>query len=208
LSQTSAPWTIGLLAVSTILAFVIGSVLGALLAWPNTSRLFNILVPLLMTLSAIPYYLLGLVLLYVLAFRLPIFPSFGGYTPGSLPGVNLRFFVDAVGHAFLPALSIILASLGFWALGMRAMMVSMQGEDSMIFAEAKGLKDSTLFVRYAMRNALLVDNVLVEATASHYGDRDDLIIQCTEMTTDAEMDALVAAIESIAASVRETVSAR
>jgi hypothetical protein len=61
---------------------------------------------------------------------------------------------------------------------------------------------------YAMRNALLVDNVLVEATASHYGDRDDLIIQCTEMTTDAEMDALVAAIESIAASVRETVSAR
>src|SRR5712691_8362900 len=61
---------------------------------------------------------------------------------------------------------------------------------------------------YAMRNALLVDNVLVEATAAHYGDRDDLIIQCTEMTTDAEMDALVAAIESIAASVRETVTAR
>ena len=61
---------------------------------------------------------------------------------------------------------------------------------------------------YAMRNALLVDNVLVEATAAHYGDRDDLIIQCTEMTTDAEMDSLVAAIESIAASVRETVTAR
>ena len=53
-----------------------------------------------------------------------------------------------------------------------------------------------------------MDDVLVEATAAHYGDRDDLIIQCTEMTTDAEMDALVAAIESIAASVRETVTAR
>src|SRR5436190_1361498 len=61
---------------------------------------------------------------------------------------------------------------------------------------------------YALRNALLVDNVLVEATAAHYGDRDDLIIQCTEMTTDAEMDALVAAIESVAAGVRETVTAR
>ena len=61
---------------------------------------------------------------------------------------------------------------------------------------------------YAMRNALLVDNVLVEGTAAHYGDRDDLIIQCTEMTTDAEMDSLVAAIESIAAGVRETVTAR
>jgi len=61
---------------------------------------------------------------------------------------------------------------------------------------------------HALRNALLVDNVLVEATAGHYGDRDDLIIQCTEMTTDAEMDALVTAIEGIAASVRETVTAR
>jgi hypothetical protein len=59
-----------------------------------------------------------------------------------------------------------------------------------------------------MRNALLVDNVLVEGSSMHYGDRDDLIIQCTEMTTEAEMDALVAAIESIAASLRETVSAR
>ncbi|HEV8534981.1 MAG TPA: aminomethyl-transferring glycine dehydrogenase subunit GcvPA [Candidatus Limnocylindria bacterium] len=61
---------------------------------------------------------------------------------------------------------------------------------------------------YAMRNALLVDDILVEATTPHYGDRDDLIIQCTEMTTDAEMDALVAAIESIAARARETVVAR
>jgi glycine dehydrogenase subunit 1 len=60
----------------------------------------------------------------------------------------------------------------------------------------------------AMRKALLVDNILVEATASHYGDRDDLIIQCTEMTTDAETDALVAGVESIAAGVREAVTAR
>jgi glycine dehydrogenase subunit 1 len=60
---------------------------------------------------------------------------------------------------------------------------------------------------YAMRNALLVDNVLVEASSAHYGDRDDLIIQCTEMTTDAEMDALIAAIEGVVARARETVPA-
>ena len=55
----AAPWTIGLLAVSTILAFLIGSLLGALLAWPRTSRCSRVFVPVLMTLSAIPYYLLG-----------------------------------------------------------------------------------------------------------------------------------------------------
>jgi peptide/nickel transport system permease protein len=149
------PWTIILLGTTTTIAFFLGSFLGAVLAWPRSPRLLQYLLPPLLTLSAIPYYLLGLVLLYVLAFRLPIFPSFGGYTPGSLPAFNVKFFVDAVEHAFLPAMSIILASLGFWALGMRAMMVTMQGEDLMIFAEAKGLKDGTLFFRYAIRNALL-----------------------------------------------------
>jgi peptide/nickel transport system permease protein len=149
------PWTIALLGTTTAIAFVVGSFLGAILAWPRSPRFLQYLLPPLLTLSAIPYYLLGLVLLYILAFRLPLFPSFGGYTPGTLPTMQFAFFVDAASHAALPALSIVLAALGFWALGMRAMMVMLQGEDSMIFAEAKGLKDSTLFMRYAVRNALL-----------------------------------------------------
>lgn len=149
------PWTITLLLTTTLLAFALGSLLGALLAWPRSPRALQYLLPPLLTLSAIPYYLLGLVLLYALAFRIPIFPSFGGYTPGNLPSLSTGFLLDATEHAILPALSIILAAIGFWALGMRAMMVNVQGEDSMIFAEAKGLKDRTLFMRYAVRTALL-----------------------------------------------------
>ncbi|MBM3188459.1 MAG: ABC transporter permease, partial [Chloroflexi bacterium] len=55
----------------------------------------------------------------------------------------------------LPAISMILAGLGGWALGMRGMMVTVQGEDYMVLAEAKGLKRVRLFFRYGMRNALL-----------------------------------------------------
>jgi peptide/nickel transport system permease protein len=149
------PWTIALLGTTTVIAFVLGTFLGAILAWPRSPPFLQYLLPPLLTLSAVPYYLLGLVLLYLLAFRLPLFPSFGGYTPGLLPEMNLSFLIDAAGHAALPALSIIVAALGFWALGMRAMMVTMQGEDSMIFGEAKGLKNRTLFLHYAVRNALL-----------------------------------------------------
>src|ERR1700716_1230313 len=58
-------------------------------------------------------------------------------------------------HSILPALSIILASIGFWTLGMRGVMISTRGEDYLLFAEAKGLRRSTVFVRYAIRNALL-----------------------------------------------------
>lgn len=69
--------------------------------------------------------------------------------------MNWNFAMDVAYHAVLPALSIILAQIGGWALGMRAMMVTTRGEDYMIFAEAKGVSDRTLFMRYALRNAIL-----------------------------------------------------
>jgi peptide/nickel transport system permease protein len=58
-------------------------------------------------------------------------------------------------HSVLPALSILLSSIGFWSLGMRGMMVTVEGEDYMTFAEAAGMKGRTLFFTYALRNALL-----------------------------------------------------
>lgn len=150
------PWTIGLLTVTTLLAFALGTFLGALLAWPRAPRvLADVLLPPLLTLSAIPYYLLGLVLLWVFAFQSKLFPIFGAYTPGTIPEFTLAFWLDVAHHAVLPALSIILAAVGFWALGMRAMMITTQGEDFMTFAEAKGLRGPTLFFRYAIRNAML-----------------------------------------------------
>ena len=75
--------------------------------------------------SVVPYYLFGLILVYLFAFQLRIFPMSGSYQLGqSVTSFSLGFVADAVYHSILPALSIILASLGFWALGMRAMMVS------------------------------------------------------------------------------------
>jgi peptide/nickel transport system permease protein len=58
-------------------------------------------------------------------------------------------------HSILPALSIILAAVGSWAIGIRGMMISTVGEDYMTFAEARGLRNRTIFGRYALRNAML-----------------------------------------------------
>ena len=149
------PWTIGLLLTTTILGFVIGTLAGALLAWHRSPRFIQYLFPPLLTLSAIPFFLLGLVLIYLFAFRVHWFPLFGGYSPGTFPAFSLNFALDVFKHSVLPALSILLASLGFWALGMRGMMVTIEGEDYMTFAESTGLKDRTLFFTFALRNALL-----------------------------------------------------
>jgi len=152
---TAIPWTVGLLLTATLLAFLIGTVLGALLAWPRSPKWLRYLMPPLLTFSAIPFFLLGLLLLYVFSFKLHWFPLFGGYTPGTFPGWNLDFALDVLRHSILPALSILLAQIGFWAIGMRGMMVTAEGEDYMIFGEASGLRGRTLFTHYAMRNALL-----------------------------------------------------
>jgi peptide/nickel transport system permease protein len=151
----SLPWTIGLLLTTTVLAFVIGTLAGALLAWPRSPRFLQYLFPPLLTLSAIPFFLLGLVLIYLFAFQWRLLPLFGGYTPGTFPALSMSFALDVVKHSVLPGLSILLASLGFWALGMRGMMVTVEGEDYMTFAEAAGFKDRTLFFSYGLRNALL-----------------------------------------------------
>lgn len=151
----SMPWTIGLLTTSTVIAVTVGTLLGGLLAWPRAPRFIQYLLPPLFMFSVIPYYLFGLILVYLLAFQLRIFPMSGSSNYGVVASFSPAFIADVVYHSILPALSIILASLGFWALGMRAMMVSIAGEDYMLFADAKGLTAKSIFLRYAMRNALL-----------------------------------------------------
>ncbi len=113
------PWTISLLTVATLFAFGLGTLLGALIAWPKAPGFLQFLIAPLLTLSAVPYYLLGLILVYFLAFTWRLFPLSGGYTLGAIPKFNLSFLVDAANHSVLPALSIVLSSLGTWALGMR-----------------------------------------------------------------------------------------
>jgi peptide/nickel transport system permease protein len=155
LIASALPWTIGLLTVTTLLAFAIGSIFGALLVWPQTPRLMRSLIAPLMLLSAIPYYLLALALSFFLAFKFGLFPATDATSPGTSAAWSLSSAVDILDHAVLPALSIMLASIGFWMLGMRGLMVTNIGSDHMLLAEAKGLSSRTLFLRHGLRPSIL-----------------------------------------------------
>src|ERR1700722_16385037 len=149
------PWTIGLLGVTTLLSFGIGTFLGALLAWPGAPHWLRYLMPPLWALHAIPFFLLGLILMYLLALQVQLLPIFGGYSAGTIPSLSVGFVLDVLAHALLPAMSIVLVATGGGALGRGGMMVTTMGEDYVTFAEAKGLKSSTVFLRYCLRNAIL-----------------------------------------------------
>ncbi len=149
------PWTIALLTVATVISFLLGTLVGSLLAWRKTPGLLKVLLPLTLTFTAIPFYILGIVLIYLLAFGLGWFPIAGAYDLGTDPGFTWAFIWSVIEHGTLPALSIVIASMGFWALGMRGMMVTVAGEDYLTLARAKGLHPLRILFRYEIRNAIL-----------------------------------------------------
>ncbi|MFN8493959.1 MAG: ABC transporter permease [Caldilineaceae bacterium] len=149
------PWTLGLLLIAVIISFMIGNTIGAVLAWRRTPEWVKQLLPITMTFTSIPFFMLAILLVYVFAFGLHWFPSSGGHESGVDPSWSWRFISSVVYHGTLPALSIVLANMGFWALGMRGMMVTTDGEDYMVLAEAKGLQPQRVFWLYGVRNSLL-----------------------------------------------------
>jgi peptide/nickel transport system permease protein len=149
------PWTIGLLAVTTLIAFGLGTFLGALLAWRGTPGILRRTLPLLMLVAAVPYYLLAVLLLAVFAFGLHLFPVAGTAPIGGLGATGLTRVGEIVRSSFLPALSLVLGGLGGWMLGMRGLMIGVLESDYLMLAEAKGLSSRRVLFRYAIRNAIL-----------------------------------------------------
>jgi peptide/nickel transport system permease protein len=149
------PWTAGLLILATLISFVLGNIIGALLAWRTTPTLLRLFLPLTLTFACIPFYILGILLIFIFGFELPLFPISGGYDLSAAVGLNWAFIGSVIQHGTLPALSIVIASMGYWALGMRGMMITVQGEDYLILARAKGLSRARVLFHYAVRNAIL-----------------------------------------------------
>lgn len=151
----SLPWTLGLLTLTVVTTFLIGNSLGALLAWSKTPRWLRALLPASMVFTSVPSILVALVLLTIFASTLGWFPITGAYARDVEPGLNLPFIASVIHHGMLPALSIVLVSFGYWALSMRGMMITIQGEDYTTLAQAKGLPPLFVLYRYMARNAIL-----------------------------------------------------
>lgn len=149
------PWTVGLLLIAITITFLVGNFLGAIMVWRQTPRLFKILIPIGMTFTALPAILAAIFLMYIFAFLLTWFPLIHSYGDGMVPGFNMPFIISVIQHGTLPALSIVIVSFGYWALGMRGMMITVEGEDYMQLARAKGLRPFYLLYRYMVRNAIL-----------------------------------------------------
>lgn len=153
--RQALPWTLLLVGVTTILAFGIGSLLGVYAGWRRGKTADSTVTIGATFFAAFPPFWLGLLLLYLLAFRFGVFPLKGGYNEGATPSFTWPFLRDAIVHSILPAATLAITTLSGWVFGMRNNMINTLGEDYVTFAEANGLRSRTVALLYAARNALL-----------------------------------------------------
>src|SRR5215471_11068385 len=150
------PWTLGLVGVATVLAFLLGSLIGVLAGWRRGGMLDSVLPSVFVVTSALPYFWVGLLLILVfnvwLHGALP--PDFN-YDPGLTPSWSGVFIGNVLWHAILPALAILITSIGGWILTMRNNMITTVAEDYVRMGRAKGLPNRKIMYGYGARNAFL-----------------------------------------------------
>jgi peptide/nickel transport system permease protein len=153
LGQT-LPWTLILVGTATLIAFALGTLLGIVAAWRREGWLDRSL-PAFTFLQATPYFFLALIAIQLFALKWRIFPFGQGYALGLQPGWDWPFISSAIWHSILPALTIVITSMGAWMLQMRNMMLTTISEDYVLVAQAKGLSARRIMFTYAARNAIL-----------------------------------------------------
>jgi peptide/nickel transport system permease protein len=149
------PWTLSLIGVTTILAFVLGTLIGLVGAWRRGGLLDSVLPPIFVITSAFPYFWLAMLSIWLFAIKLHWLPQTGGYDFTNSVGWTWTFISDALKHSVLPALTILVTSIGGWILTMRNNTISVLAEDYVRMARAKGLSPWRVMWTYAGRNAIL-----------------------------------------------------
>jgi peptide/nickel transport system permease protein len=153
--RTAIFWTLGLVGITTILAFVLGTGVGIIAAWRRGGVVDSFAPPLLVIASAIPYFWVGMMFILIFGVRLQWLPWAGGASITATPGWSLDYIVNVLQHALLPALALLITTIGTWTLTMRNNMVTTLAEDYVRMARAKGLRSSRIMLDYAARNAIL-----------------------------------------------------
>ena len=146
------PWTAGLLLTTTIIAWLLGNLVGLVAGYFNKNAAATALEIFGIVLYPIPYYILALMVILMLAYFNPLFPLTPTWLPGDLTFQQIGLILY---NSFLPALTLILAGFGWNILSMKSLAVATKEEPYVTFARLKGTPNWTRMTRYVFRNALL-----------------------------------------------------
>ncbi|MBV7328431.1 ABC transporter permease [Chloroflexi bacterium TSY] len=148
----SLPWSIGLMFSALAISWLLGNFIGVLAGYHNRSTVSKAIETTAMILYPIPYYILALLLVIVFAYIWPIFPFVFQVSgePGTWPWIRSVAY-----NSFLPLMSIVIVSLGWWIISMKAMAIDTKEEDFIQYARFRGVPDQKVMVGYVARTAIL-----------------------------------------------------
>lgn len=154
LAMQRLPWSMFISFYALALGYTLSIILGVLTAYKEKSIFDSTVSSAIIALNSVPYYIVGVVLLYFLAIRTSYFPTGGRVSSDVVAGFTPEFMISLVKHAALPAFSMgALATSG--ALSMRGNAIRILGEDYIRVAELRGLRDTRIAMQYLGRNAIL-----------------------------------------------------
>jgi peptide/nickel transport system permease protein len=149
--------TIILMGAGLCLTLVIGTGLGMIMAWRvnRPSGMAGTLSAIVI--QSMPPFVIALLLLMVLSYRLDLFPTGGMRTPGISPGKGLISFIslDFLYHLILPTITLIIYYLATLLLIIRNKMLEVIDSDFVLMARAKGLAPHLVIFKHAARNAIM-----------------------------------------------------
>jgi peptide/nickel transport system permease protein len=154
--RQSVWWTLGLVGITTVLSFGLGTLIGTVAGWRRGGKLDSILPPVFVVTSALPFFWVGM--MFILVFSVwthGFLPNDGAYDIQNTPGWNLTYAGDVFRHALLPGLTLMVTAIGGWILIMRNNIITTLAEDYVQMGRAKGLSNRRIMYRYAARNAIL-----------------------------------------------------
>ncbi|MCX8173501.1 MAG: ABC transporter permease [Thermoplasmata archaeon] len=148
--------TVLLFGSATIIAYALGIFLGALLAWRRGSRMELSVIIVSLFFYSMPLFWFGMILIWVFSNQAGWFPPGGLQSPTTdKPLEGFEYFKDIVWHLSLPLLTLTVTHLAGDILLMRNSMLEVMGEDYILTAKGKGLKEKTILYKHAARNAML-----------------------------------------------------
>ncbi|MGC8995772.1 MAG: ABC transporter permease [Thermoplasmata archaeon] len=160
LAQT-VPRTLFLFGLATIISYIIGYFVGAIIAWRRGGILDASNVVIGLFFYNMPTYWVGMIFIFIFSFELKLFPLggffdatdkiFGWNAPNNIFWVAL----DYLWHAALPLIVLVLIFFAGNVLLMRTSMLDVIGENYIDVAIAKGLTEKEVLFKHAARNALL-----------------------------------------------------
>jgi peptide/nickel transport system permease protein len=160
--------TVELSVSALLIALLVGIPVGVIAATHRAAPLdYGTMIFALIGIST-PVYWAGIVLIYILSFRLGLFPIGGiigtgirldhltnGYVTDSLLTANWTALRSSLHHLILPALVLSTIPMAIIARLTRSSMLEVLGQDYLRTARAKGLEDRIVIIRHALKNALI-----------------------------------------------------